>query len=866
MLDGAIVVPVLQMIYSLLVEIGAIVWGLQRALLLTGYVVMTLTDWLVTQAFTPLLSSLGAQTEIFLGPVFTIALLILAGTYLMAVFLRIRVVEFKSAVVWFLMALLMFQGGAQLYQGVEEMRRSISGAFYQEGLNLLGEGGGALAALQEIGSGAEADIPNPTNQFGQFLPGDQYIDGLDVAMSYLGADGYDVIAPINPPHPVDRLPWSFYEEGGYFDIATSANYFPDMTREEREAAIGRAVQGISRLFMGGFITLFGVLEQIIHLALALAMGLAFASAFVAILFAFFKHTEVLVWSVLNLVIELFIQSVLMSLFLSLIISFVLVGAVTGNAVVTLGASLVGLVLVFILLLAAFKAIWNGLNRLFGAMNQVTGGTMAAPGTVTMGAAGMVTGAALGAAGGATALATGSTLSQAAGIALGNNATLSRAAYMTSMLPGLRDTRIGQVASEFTEGAIARTALGPIIGGAVIPPRRTQSRYEAAPDPAELITDYYRSPDSERRTARMENGFGSFAPQMARVMDAHTEDEMLEIVGAVQAVRRANPTLPASSPTFQSAVMGRIPEEVAQNFTPQDLKMVIAASGATTTERERAAARDETPPQERAMKDYYQAPDQAAGYAVLQNTFGPNAAPDIARVLDSHTEDDMTEVAAAIRTLQTTQPGLDPNSDDFMRALKVQLAGVTSVPISADTLRTLSAGFTSPPYVTSSQQVLQLPALAQAIGAAVGGYQQLGHAQPISFEQASAAVARSAGLPISEGVRPFGSHTAAIGHFINQAVALQATPQQAVQVISEARQSGGLSDSLRDALRINADQGTRSPDDINKSIRTLEAAARSLPRALATGDVTPIPQPQIQPVTIRPQVNPAAVTLSLDMEP
>src|SRR5690554_2343315 len=128
MLDGAIVVPVMQMLYSVLYELAAVLWGLQRALLLTGYVVMAITDWLVSQAFTPLLSSLGAQTEIFLGPIFTTALLVLAGTYLLGVFLRIRVVEFKSAVVWLLVALLLFQGGPQLYQGVEEARRGIAGA------------------------------------------------------------------------------------------------------------------------------------------------------------------------------------------------------------------------------------------------------------------------------------------------------------------------------------------------------------------------------------------------------------------------------------------------------------------------------------------------------------------------------------------------------------------------------------------------------------------------------------------------------------------------------------------------------------------------------------------------------------------
>lgn len=865
MLDGAIVVPIMQMLYTLLYEVGAFMWSLQRALLLTGYTVMAITDWLINQAFTPLLASLGAQTEVLLAPVFTIALLVLAGTYLVGMFLKIRVVEFKSAVVWFLAALLLFEGGPQLYQGVEEMRRGVSDAFYQEGLNLLGNGGGALAALDQVGTGAEAGIPAPTNQFGVFIPGDQYVDGLDVAMSYIGATGYDVVAPVNSLHPIERLPWAYITPNGYFDFGQSSGFFESMSREEREASLGRAVQGIVRLFMGGFISLFGVLEQIIHLALALAMGLAFASAFVAILFAFFKHTEVLVWSVLNLVIELFIQSVLMSLFLSLIISFVLVGAVTGNAVVTLGTVLVGLVLVFILLLAALKAIWNGINRLFGAMSQVTGGTIGSPGQAAVGAAGMATGAALGATGAGLALSTGNSLTQAAGVALGGNPTLMRAAYMTSLMPGLRETRFGQMASEFAEGAVARTALGPVAAGLLVPPRPDETVNETR---REAVQAYYRQPDPALRQEQLAQTFSpATAPRLAHVFDAHSEDELLEIVDAVSAVRRANPTLPASSSGFQDAVAQRLPTDVVGRFQPEDLRLVVTALGATPGERDREGRRgqaDQDRPVQ-VLRDYYAAPDRASAQASLQAAFGPTAAPDMARVLDAHTEDDMTEVATAIRNLQTAQPGLNPNSDDFLRALKTQLAGTTSVPLSSDTLRTLTRGLTGDPR----QVVLDTPGLAQAIGAAVAGYgalQRNGTSPvPLSFQQAAAAVAQSAGLPASGNARPFGSHTAAVGNYVGQAVTLNATPQQAAQAVVEVRQQGGLSDGLREALMNQASAGGRSPDEVNKAVRSLEAAARALPRSLVTGNVAPATPTVVRPLPIQPDLTTRAAGADVSMD-
>ncbi|MAU12440.1 MAG: hypothetical protein CL607_21630 [Anaerolineaceae bacterium] len=748
MLDGAIVVPVMQLVYSVLFEMAAVIWSLERALLLTGYVVMSLTDWLVTQAFTPLLNALGAQTGIFLVPTFTIALLILALSYLIAMFLRVRVVEFKSAVVWFLVALLLFQGGAQIYGGIEDARRDIADTFYQQGLAIMADGGGALAVLSDIGNGTEAPIPEPVNQFAPFLPSDQDVDGLDVAMSYIGADGYDVIAPDSAPHPVERLPWSFLNEGGYFDPATGSAAFPGMGQVERETAIGRGVQGISRLLMGILVALFGVLEQIIHLALAIAMGLAFASAFIAILFAFFKHTEVLVWSVLDLVIELFVQSIIMSLFLSLIISFVLVGAVTGNAVVTFGTALVGLLLVAVLLLASLKAIWNGINRLFSAMSQVTGGTIPSPGSAAAGAVGMATGGAMGAVGTALALGSGNSLAQSAGIAFGSNPTLLRAAYMTSLMPNLRGTRFGQVASEFAEGAVARTALGPVLAGAVLPKRAA-------------------SQDSDTATSECTHS-------------AHSH-----------------------------------PEEIVRN--------------------------------------YYQASDLQTAQSGLNAAFGPVMAPEIARLLDAHTEDDMSEVATAIRNLRSEQPQLHPTSDAFVSALKTQVAGSTSVPMSMETLRTLSQSFHQAEQRASGQYVLQAPELATALSAAVSGMTRnnlAGQSSPgITHQQATNAVAQQAGIPTAPNTYPFGQHTAAVGHFVKQAVGLNATPNQVQQVVTEARTEAGLSTSLKAALRQNPGNESRSSTDMNRAVRALEAAARALPQAIAIHHA-PSPQPMsLQPAAI-----------------
>ncbi len=178
-----------------------------------------------------------------------------------------------------------------------------------------------------------------------------------------------------------------------------------------------------------------MIEQLIFLLLTIAQGLTFVSFSIAILFAFFKKTEVIARSILDLWIELIVQTVVIALMQSLIVSFLLGAAATQNALVVLGVSLLCTIFILVLLWSGIKAVWNSFNRLFGAMGQVTGGVMVAPGAVGLGLAGAgaaaaVGGAALAANVGSSALAgvsavqQGATASQTAGVMLGGSRRLA----------------------------------------------------------------------------------------------------------------------------------------------------------------------------------------------------------------------------------------------------------------------------------------------------------------------------------------------------------------------------------------------------------------------------------------------------------
>jgi hypothetical protein len=241
------------------------------------------------------------------------------------------------------------------------------------------------------------------------------------------------------------------------------------------------------------LVIFGVVEQMVYLLISIAMGLTFLSFSMAILFAFFKKTEVIAKSIIDQWIELIVQTVVIAMVQSLVVAFFLAGTAAGNGMVVLGVGLICLIFMLIVLWSGVKAVWNSLNRLFNSMGQATGGVMLSPGTAaiaTAGAGAMATAATVsigsGAMAGMTALRSGATLSQAAGISFGGSRTLSGAARTLAYLPGVRNTSLGEAAEQFTEGSITRQVARnvPVVGRVAGPMVGTMLLTDRNPDNAE----------------------------------------------------------------------------------------------------------------------------------------------------------------------------------------------------------------------------------------------------------------------------------------------------------------------------------------------------------------------------------------------
>ncbi|NLF75279.1 MAG: hypothetical protein GX573_06240 [Chloroflexi bacterium] len=546
-LDG-LQVQIDKLWYDILHLLAVAGWTLQKGLFMMGHAIELANLWLVENAFAPLIAQTSNQMRVTASLAFLIALIVLGITYLLAAFVKLDVVSPRSAIGWYLAGVVFFQLGPTLYQEMHAFRRDLSSGFYNVALDSMQSAGSPFSSLSAVQSDDQPPL-QACDALGPYLPGATMtpfgsgVDGLDIALAYLLADGQDVMgypAPIPTACFQPRgalydtaLPthWQFYEDSYFYSLHSSEFFGTLLDEAERKASIDQAGAAQFRIFSAWPLVFFGVIEQLIFLLLTIAQGLTFVSFSVAILFAFFKKTEVIARSILDMWIELIVQTVVIALMQSLIVSFLLGAAATQNALVVLGVSLLGTIFILVLLWSGVKAVWNSFNRLFGSIGQATGGVMVAPGAMGLGLAGAGVAAAAGGAAlatnigssalaGASAMQQGATTSQTAGVMLGGSQRLQSAARTLAYLPGTRNTPIGQMADEFTEGAVLRQVgqsipvvgrvAGPALGAQLLsdrsePPKAKRGvRLAAEPEHDEAEDT---APDRPTRPRRM----GTFTP-------------------------------------------------------------------------------------------------------------------------------------------------------------------------------------------------------------------------------------------------------------------------------------------------------------------------------------------------------------------
>ena len=806
--------------YNLLFSLAGMGWSLERAFLMMGYTIELMNQWLVDNAFTPLIAQTNASLQVAVSVSFVVALLVLGITYLLAAFARMRIVEPKSAIAWYLAGALFFSLGPSLYQGMNDFRRTLSSAFYASSLSGLSAAtGSAFNSLDSVSS-SDMGILNLCDNFGSYMPVWNYtIDGLDVALAYLRADGIDLMGypstPRDPscqPHPPDpatglwtagSVPWEWRRPGSFFDNTRDPVFFSAMTELERSDSIALASSAEGRLLTAWPLILFGVTEQLVYLLLTIAQGLTFISFGVAILFAFFKKTEVIARSIIDLWIELIIQTVVIALIQSLVVTFFLAGTASGNGIVVLGVGLICLIFMVIVLFSGVKAVWNSFNRLFTAFGQATGGAVVSPGTATLmtagaavGAVGLAAGvsaAGMSVAGGAvsvgsnalagmTALQSGATPAQAAGLTFGGVQPLADAARTFTRLPSLRGTALGDAAEQFTEGAVTRRVardiplygrtLGPMLG-------------------ATLLTDY--------------------DPEKAEYDDKGRLVGRPMLVPAVGAKLEALTYPRGKQPGKRTAADEELDwiedddGELIPGFTPVKRKRMGMFTPVAPTPTEASA--DEEIARER---ETYA--DDMRGEEMEQHI--SDVARSTADTSESKSESDRIEGAAS--RLERSAEALERAAGTIAGSLRVSgSADVSSV--MGDVMRLLGGrGANGVDHLTVAGL------MAQAVGV----------------------------TPLNDGKSPVRDDLARFGLFADNAARLGLTPEQTERVGREVKETPDrrMTADTRSELVDGAIAAGRSREEAEREVNRLEIAARLLPNEITAYGSIPDPS-----ITVAPEV-------------
>ncbi len=488
------------LLYSLSQTIATFLWSVSRTLATASVGAGVLSSWLATHFFQPMIQFSSTTLRPIVGIALFLALSILGICYFLAAFIRLQIVSLRNVILWWIAGGLFFSLGPNLYTSLRQLNESLGGVFYASALDTVSGQNpfAALAAGDTARTNPMLAMPPPCSNFTVYLAGSaSHLNGLDVSLAYLIADGFDVV------NGGDRclgggaasdLPRRWYGPNGFFDAMNAPAGWPTVITcttnpcdydaaladavSAMQVAVGFTFLGIAREIQAAPLNLLAVVEQLVRLCLGLAQGVTFVSFACAILFAFFKRTEPVAWAVIDQWLALLVQVVIVSLLQGMILALYLGAAASGSPLVSLAVSVVGLIIMLILLLSGFKAVGNAVNRLFEAFGQVSGDTFLSPGqagsmAVSAGAAivsggaslagqlGSVAGSAMG---GAAALGKGATGAQAAGVTFGGSKALDGAAFQLARLPGLRGTSLGGAASDFVEGSAVRRIGSTVLNG------------------------------------------------------------------------------------------------------------------------------------------------------------------------------------------------------------------------------------------------------------------------------------------------------------------------------------------------------------------------------------------------------------------
>lgn len=822
-----------ELLYSVIVTIAGVHWGIQKAILMAGYTVKLINQWLVENAFMPIIGDTNDSLRGAVNVVFVVALLVLGITYMLAAFIRLDIVNPRSALTWYVAGALFFAAGPSLYQGMNDFRMQISELMYLSVLQSMDDNSGDFSSLAMANS-HDLDLALLCDQFDVYLPGATGagpIDGLDIAMAYLRGHSYDVMG-YDPPVSggctlyvlnqnastyasspgTSLVPLDWNRNGGYFDHMQAPQHWDTLTAEDRSSSVSWAGASQQRALTAWPVLIFALIEQVVHLLITIALGVTFISFGIAILFAFFKRTESIAHSILDQWVELIVQTTIIGLIQALVTGFFRAGVASGSVLAIIGIGLICLVFILITLWSGIKAVWNSFNRLFNAMSQASGGVIASPGAVaavTAGAGALAAGAAVSigsnAMAGMGALNQGATRMQAAGLSFGGSQALSGAMRAIAHTPSLRETPMGDAAEQFLEGASARRIAK------TVPKSLQMATGLNLRGGAALLSD--RNPENAEYDEKDQRVLG-------RPM-------LLPAVGA----RLEGWTTPQKSPEKSKRMGWFTPDPESDETDTKPAQPAKHRPVSAPTENLAANGADYQPKGD---------PQTAStGEERRQRERSDHNAEMVGEEMEQHISDVMGGKSGSqdAQSLERAALALTMAASSLQR-------GTMDISGSRDIGNTLADAMR----------------LIERDQTGVGGYAR----QPVDHLTAGRYVAEAAGVtPVHDRAPVNGQDLARLGLFMNQAQALGLSPNQVSGLVHEVKSSptGQLREGVRETLtQVVVASGKQNYPEARRNVERLERSAATLPNQLSIYGMVSTPSPattapQVEPqITVNPSVN------------
>lgn len=370
--------PLHDGLYPLIRFGAAAIWQLNRVLLLVAYQLDIARAWVVDTALAGAFSLVVGHVELPLRGMLLLALWVFGICYFLTPFFSLRLVDLRRLLAYLLVASLLVQSGGTWLSGVERLRSSLGSALLTStqslgGAPLVAARDGELSAMdQPLYDGtANAICAAPT--LARRPDGQRHAD--DLAARFLFADAVDLHCP-GRRGPADDLPDGFVDDGRYFVNGGLA----ELSEAERHARMALGYQGIVRQAQGIVPSLAAVLEMATNLLFALAMAAAWISIPIALLFAFFLHTEGIFAALVRRLVQILVQSWTVSVLLGLALSLLMTAADAGSIGGYLAAALLCVGLLIVFTLAALRTLMSALDTAAISIGQVSGMSLPRPST------------------------------------------------------------------------------------------------------------------------------------------------------------------------------------------------------------------------------------------------------------------------------------------------------------------------------------------------------------------------------------------------------------------------------------------------------------------------------------------------------